>query len=252
MAFNSWTKLIVRILLVAPVGISCQQATSQSFSTLCHFIAGPRAGTSVDYAPRPAAPVGAPCSDGVTSVGVIVPIPISTAYIDQSALPSDPGGQQTPITCWAASIAYVLAYFNHPVDQTTIWQRYYPRPSLGSPMAMSAALSASWTDTNGQQVTLTSRITNTSGIGTPSIDVDNSDVVDALTNDTPVFYGDRDHAMVLVKVHYQEHPNGVPPTILDGVVWDPNPIYHGPGQTGYRTVSGPDLQAIFVAIPSVN
>lgn len=250
MAFNPATRSMNRVLLALALVLACLRAQSQSVSTLCHFTAGPRAGTDVDYAPRPAIPVGIPCNDGVMSVGVIVPMPIRTAYIEKSDLPSDPGPQRTPVTCWAASIAYVLAYFKHPVDQTTILHRYYPNPSLGSPMAMSAALNATWTDTNGQQVTLTSQVTNTSGMGSPSTDVDNSDVVDALANDTPVFYGDTHHAMVLVEVHYLRHQNGAPPTILDGVVWDPNPIYHGSQQAGYRQVSGPDLQAIFVAIPS--
>jgi hypothetical protein len=246
--------LAAQVILLSLVGLSSRHMDAQQISTLCHFTFGQRAGTNVDYAPRAPLPVGTPCNDGYGSVGVIIPIPtISTAYIPSSDLPDDPGPQRTPVTCWAASIAYVLAYYDHPVDQTVIWQRYYPSgPSLGSPQAMTDALNTTWVDANGNNVTISSKITNIFGLGQPSSDVDNSDVIDALTNNTPVFYGDKNHAMVLIKARYQSNPNGGPPNIIDGVVWDPNPKYHVGTQQGYRTVTGAEIQALFVAIPSVN
>jgi hypothetical protein len=45
---------------------------SAQLSTICKFTQGPRAGTTHDYAPRPPIPVGAPCNDGTSSVGVVV------------------------------------------------------------------------------------------------------------------------------------------------------------------------------------
>ena len=41
-------------------------------STICAFNHGPRAGTRIDYAPRPAIPIGSPCHDGAGSTGVVV------------------------------------------------------------------------------------------------------------------------------------------------------------------------------------
>ena len=47
-------------------------AQSTELSTLCYFTAGPRRGETVDYAPRPAIPVGSACTDGVESTGRVV------------------------------------------------------------------------------------------------------------------------------------------------------------------------------------
>lgn len=47
-------------------------ASAQAFSTVCTFTAGPRTGTSIDYAAtwRPLA-VGTPCLDGMGSTGYV-------------------------------------------------------------------------------------------------------------------------------------------------------------------------------------
>ena len=50
---------------------SSGEKTSQK-STLCKFDAGPRAGQTQNYAPRPAIPVGSECQDGAGSTGVVI------------------------------------------------------------------------------------------------------------------------------------------------------------------------------------
>jgi hypothetical protein len=46
---------------------------SNSTGTICKFESGPQAGSSHDYAPLPALPVGSPCQDGET--------PLSTGHV---------------------------------------------------------------------------------------------------------------------------------------------------------------------------
>lgn len=59
------TLLLAAVLLVLGVG-----SVSAQVSTVCTFTAGPRAGSSVDYAATWAPlPVGTPCLDGMGSTG---------------------------------------------------------------------------------------------------------------------------------------------------------------------------------------
>jgi len=190
------------------------------------------------------------CNNGFGSYGVIVPAPVvqwKTAEIPSQDLPEDPGAQDTPVTCWAASIAYVFAYYNHDVSQDLIWAKYYSNAHTADPTRLTAALDTSWTDSHQQSFTVRSQVTD-KFFHTAS-QVDNQDVVDALNNETPVFYGTIDHAMVLVSVRYRDTPAG--PDIAEGSVWDPNPRYHKNNQDGIRRVTGPDIKAMYVAIPSI-
>jgi predicted hydrocarbon binding protein len=47
-------------------------ASAQNTSTICKFTSGPLAGTTHDYAPMAAIPVGSPCTDGAASNGVVI------------------------------------------------------------------------------------------------------------------------------------------------------------------------------------
>jgi len=242
----------IRIIVVALLFTFCligQPALAQ-VSTRCHFTNGPLAGTTQDFAPLAPLPVGTPCNNGLGSYGVIVPVSVAqwrTAKIPSQDLPEDPGAQDTPVTCWAASIAYIFSYYNHDVSQDLIWAKYYSSPHTADPTRLTKALNTSWMDSDSQSFTVQSQVTDRF-FGTAS-QVDNQDVVDALNNGTPVFYGTMDHAMVLVSVKYRDTPNG--PDIAEGVVWDPNPPYHHNNQGGIRTVMGPDIRAMYVAIPSI-
>ena len=59
------------LVLVSGAIVFAQAAQAQS-STVCTFTAGPRAGTSIDYAATwSALPVGTPCLDGMGSTGYV-------------------------------------------------------------------------------------------------------------------------------------------------------------------------------------
>lgn len=239
---------ILCALLFASKPLHAQQA-----STLCRFTSGLRAGTTQDFAGFHPLPIGAACQDGRGSSGFIIAPdsvngPWRQAYIRRSGLPSDPGAQDTPVTCWAASIAYIFAYYDHRVSQDRIATRYYPRtPHTADPLVMSSALNDSWIDSHGNSFAVTSGFTDRfSGLGD---DVTNQDVVDALTDNHPVFFANTHHAMVLLSVRYRETQSG--PYIADGEVWDPLPDYHRGAQGGIRKISGTDLQALFAAIPKI-
>jgi hypothetical protein len=62
------------ILPVLAIFFLANDSSSQSsgLSTICKFTAGPRAGTTQDYAPRDPAPVGSLCYDGQGSTGFVV------------------------------------------------------------------------------------------------------------------------------------------------------------------------------------
>lgn len=49
----------------------CVTSAAES-SSLCHFTAGPRSGTTQDYAPMAPLPVGTPCQDGAQSYGAVI------------------------------------------------------------------------------------------------------------------------------------------------------------------------------------
>ena len=63
---------LVALIFCAPASA---QALPPGFTLTCYFTMGPRAGTTFDFTGLPgamAAPVGAPCGDGVASVGIAV------------------------------------------------------------------------------------------------------------------------------------------------------------------------------------
>src|ERR1035438_4841882 len=61
--------LFVCLLLLSMTGLRLH---AQQTSTICSFNAGPKAGTTHDYAPQAPLPVGSSCQDGAGSTGVII------------------------------------------------------------------------------------------------------------------------------------------------------------------------------------
>jgi hypothetical protein len=157
--------------------------------------------------------------------------------------------QQTPVWCWAASLSALFGAFGHPVDQRRIVATYFPPPGVttGPPWVMRNALNAVWVDDNGKKFQVQSAITNLYPPQGP-VQVNNSDIINALENEVPIFYGDTTHAMILVQADFIPTPNG--PNILAGWAIDPFP---GPtGQAyGFRQLQPNELRALFAAIPTV-
>jgi type IV secretory pathway VirB2 component (pilin) len=52
----------------------------RAVSTICQFMSGPKAHGWHDYAPLPAAPLGSPCRDGVSSAGIVMAAGHGQAY----------------------------------------------------------------------------------------------------------------------------------------------------------------------------
>ncbi len=55
-------------------------AAERAVSTICQFMSGPKAHGWHDYAPFPAAPLGTPCRDGVSSAGIVMASGHGQAY----------------------------------------------------------------------------------------------------------------------------------------------------------------------------
>src|ERR1700730_13092296 len=143
--------------------------------------------------------------------------PYCRAYISKHPVPQI--AQQTPVWCWAASISMLFGYYGHPVQQADIVARYFgsPVPVEGPSLVMKDALNTTWQDDNGKWFRISSRVTDL--YSQSAYQVTNSDVVNALAHEQPVYYGDQTHAMILVQVDYVQGPNG--PLISEGYVIDP-------------------------------
>jgi hypothetical protein len=175
-------------------------------------------------------------SNGVVRVYLTRQVPIVT--------------QQTPVWCWAASLSALFGYFGHPVDQRRIVARYFPPPGIttGPPWVMRDALNSPWVDDAGVTFRVTSLVTNLYPPSGP-MQVANPDILRALENEIPVFYGDRTHAMVLVQADFLETPGG--PTILGGGAVDPFPNPATGAAYGFRLLQPNEMTALFAAIPTI-
>jgi uncharacterized protein (TIGR03437 family) len=165
-------------------------------------------------------------------------------YISKQLVPVI--AQQTPVWCWAASLSMLFGYYGHPVQQDRIVERYFvlPLPVTGSPLVMKDALNSTWTDDTGKMFQVTSAVTDLySGL---ALQVTNADVVNALANEKPVYYGDDTHAMILVQVDYFDNPPPLQPTIVAGWVIDPWPL-----SLGFRQLQPNELSARFLAVSTV-
>lgn len=132
--------------------------------------------------------------------------------------------QDCPERCWAASIAGIFKYHDHPIDQDVIAQTVFKslacRPS-GNTTVLDAVLNHEWTDDNGDK--FTARI---SGLYDPLngvAEMDNDDIVSEMKNDRPVLYCNRSHAMVIVGLDYRKGLGGTTIAIDQVHVADPFP-----------------------------
>lgn len=160
--------------------------------------------------------------------------------------------QRTPVWCWAASLSAVFGYYGHPVDQTRIVARYFPPPGIttGPPWVMRDALNTTWVDDAGNTFSVSSPITNLYPPQGP-MQVSNVDIIRALDNEIPVFYGDTTHAMVLVQTDYVIGPDGMPNIIGGGAV-DPYPNPATGAAWGFRPLQPNEMRALFAALPTVH
>src|SRR5205823_6000717 len=100
--------------------------------------------------------------------------------------------QETPVWCWAASLSALFGYLGHPVDQRRIVFKYFPPPGItpGPPWVMRDALNSNWVDDNGLPFQVRSAVTNLYPPVGPR-QVENPQIIKALEDEIPVFYGDQ-------------------------------------------------------------
>jgi hypothetical protein len=186
------------------------------------------------------------------------PTGVCSAYLSGQVTPVQ---QRTAVWCWAASLSALFGFYGHPIDQSKIVTAFFGSPVVrtASGGMLTTALNQTWTDDAGQQFTASAQVTDLYTV--PQISaphqVTNADIVNALTNETPVLYGDYTHVMVLVEADYVPTPSGVP-NIVGGVAIDPEPFQLVPGCTvprmyfcgpGARRLQPGELQATYVGIP---
>lgn len=150
--------------------------------------------------------------------------PVKRAYVEHPTIVR----QSCPLFCWAASVAMIFKYYDHPVSQTAIARRIFGhsacRPS-GNPANIIAALTADWTDDNGED--FSAEVGALADVYNGVSNLTNADIVDELENDHPLIYGNLSHCMVLVSMDYAETPAGPQP--LRAGVLDPlpsSPAFH--------------------------
>ena len=92
-------------------------------STICQFTHGALTGSSHDYAPLPALPVGTPCQDGAGSSGTVVARPVSETIAGGS--PYGGSSASEPTGTGLSTICYFTAG-----PRSGQHQDYAPRPAI--------------------------------------------------------------------------------------------------------------------------
>lgn len=124
--------------------------------------------------------------------------------------------------CWAASIAMIFARYGHPINQQFIVEQTFgglvcqPAPNT---LTIAQNLSRQWTDANG--VPFQSVVSAAYDFEGRINNLTNHYIVEQLSNDRPLLYCNRHHAMVLAVVDYYETPFG--PNMYGAGVLDPWP-----------------------------
>lgn len=126
----------------------------------------------------------------ITCTAGIVPVPRRIEQI-----------QKKSEWCWATAISMLFDFYGYKLnqDQIVLNTKGGLVNAAGTPSDIEANLEATWIDNNGrsfQSVALTyDAITGIS-------DLNNSDVIAAITNDRPVILGADGHAMLMVALNY--------------------------------------------------
>jgi hypothetical protein len=160
--------------------------------------------------------------------GVMTPMgQACTASLNFQQLAVSITTQQCAEWCWAASIAMILTFNGHPIDQKeiviqTYGARYGTLPCLpaGTDATLASALSSQYVDLNGTN--FTSQITAAFDAQSGYVGINNATIVNELLANRPLLVCNTHHAMVIYGVVYIPNPMG-PPAILRVDVVDPWP-----------------------------
>lgn len=153
-----------------------------------------------------ALPLATTCQANVQALQYLDPnTTLKRAWVAQPRLIQ----QQCALWCWAASIAMIFESHDHPLDQHTIVQATFGANicvSSGNTYNIGQNLSRSWIDVNGRG--FTSRVVAAYDAMNGINNLTNDYIVDQLSNNHPLLYCNRHHAMVLVSIDYLETPQG--------------------------------------------
>jgi hypothetical protein len=132
--------------------------------------------------------------------------------------------QDCPLWCWAASIAMIFASNGHPLpNQEVIIRKAFAGLGLvcqtGTPSGISNLLSGEWVDASGQK--FKSNVVANYDIFSGKFAMDNFIIVNELSQDRPLLYCNKHHAMVVVSTDYVDTPMG--PNVQQVLVMDPYP-----------------------------
>jgi hypothetical protein len=177
--------------------------------------------------------------------GIMTPLgPGCRVYVDNYRQKLHVRKQRSPVTCWAASLSNLLTYYGKNVSEQEIVRQSTGVERLADPAVLTTALNHDYTDSGGDTVTV-SIVGSTDRFWNTSHDLTNADLYEALKDDTPVFYGDVNHAMILVEGVFVPSLTG--PTPISGIVADP-----AQGMPNYRSLQFLELIGLFAATISVS
>ena len=142
--------------------------------------------------------------------------------------------QECPQWCWAASMAMIFARHGRVVDQKTIVDSTFGGlmcASAPDTLTIASGLSRSWVDANGQP--FSSTVTSAYDPANNIVNLNNLMIIDELSNNRPLLYCNRHHAMVLVVLDYMDTRMGPSPyaaAVLDPWPGSPDWHYLSPGE----------------------
>jgi hypothetical protein len=149
--------------------------------------------------------------------------PIRRAFVNQPTIVR----QQCPEWCWAASASMIFAMHGHPVNQQDIVGRVFGGLAcmVGQGIIISAVLSGTWIDQHQQP--FQAQFAAAYDFGAGIIAITNAIILNELTNDRPLLYGNSHHAMVVGQFEYIDTPMGPKPESI-GVFgpWPASPPFH--------------------------
>lgn len=155
--------------------------------------------------------------------------------------------QQQDQWCWAASIAMVFAFYQHPVSQSRIVTEVYgsavDMPAQAG-IVMAQQLNRNWVDDFG--IPFSARLTGAYDYMAGVYDVTNDQLIAELDQEHPIVIGNTHHAMVMTEIQYYKTASG--PIVVAGGVFDPWPGIGARALTAAELVpAGSGGELMFVA-----
>lgn len=151
--------------------------------------------------------------------------PAPIVSVDTQAILNALQLQQCNSWCWAACLSTFFNFYGHPMDQKEIVAARFGSPMVcqGDPkvIAVVTGLNKTWTDDNG--VSFTSKINAAYDYNRGINTLTNRMIINELANGRPLYFGTKQHAMILFRAQYVDNP-GLPDARILGVrVADPFP-----------------------------